>query len=183
MSARAAFGDDPNHRTEVMCIANGCEATAILASRSLPLCERHVFSAYRQIGEYLRTVNGNPEATTEIVVSEFDLLTAVPRTLSDSSESEPAYVYYARFGDRVKIGCARHVPSRLTALPVEEVLTVEIGSFAREAAMHRRFAENRVVGEWFTLSDELSQHIADIRSREHELPERLREYIAQRRSA
>ncbi len=111
MSARPAFGSHSSRHIDDVCVANGCEATSVLASKTLPLCERHIFVAYRQIGDYLRTIKTNPETKPKPVVPEFDLMTAEPRKPGDN-QATTAYVYYARFGDRVKIGCARHVALR-----------------------------------------------------------------------
>lgn len=80
-------------------------------------------------------------------------------------------IYYARRGDGlVKIGTTRAgLKSRLRHLSYEhgplELLTVASGSFAQERALHTRFADLRVSGEWFRNGRSLSAHIRHLRSR------------------
>lgn len=70
-----------------------------------------------------------------------------------------AVVYYIRFAGRVKIGTTTCLASRLRALPVDELLATEPGGVAVERCRHRQFADVRVVGEWFTFSAALREHI------------------------
>ena len=79
-----------------------------------------------------------------------------------------AGVYFMRVHDRVKIGVAKNVAARLesfqTASPFEtHLLAVEPGDRQREAALHREFANDRVKGEWFRISQPLLTHIAKVR--------------------
>jgi hypothetical protein len=72
------------------------------------------------------------------------------------------FVYLVRAGDRFKIGVARDVPRRLAQLnsgqspfPVQLVHAAAHADYrAAEAALHRRFADWRVHGEWFALDEE-----------------------------
>lgn len=79
---------------------------------------------------------------------------------------EPAageLVYYIRFGDRVKIGYSSNLAGRLRALPHDEVLATEPGTYALEAARHRQFRELRLTGEWFDHAEPLTSHIETLR--------------------
>jgi hypothetical protein len=70
------------------------------------------------------------------------------------------YFITARETGTVKIGCARDPKDRLaklqTASPAKLVLEATIfGSHETEIQLHARFAEQRVRGEWFKLTDEI----------------------------
>lgn len=64
------------------------------------------------------------------------------------------YVYFIRFGDRVKIGWTSNLWSRLPDVPHDEILLVIEGTMRVEQAQHMRFAEHRIKGEWFAWNDE-----------------------------
>jgi hypothetical protein len=68
-------------------------------------------------------------------------------------------VYYLRFADRVKIGTTSNLERRLCAIPHDEVLATEPGSFNLERRRHLQFADDRLMGEWFALSPALQHHI------------------------
>lgn len=75
-----------------------------------------------------------------------------------------AIVYYLAFGNRVKIGTTTDLPGRMQAIPHEELLAYEFGSYPTERERHQRFAHARVVGEWFDRADpELTAWIATLR--------------------
>lgn len=83
-------------------------------------------------------------------------------------------VYFARAGERVKIGKARDVAARLrelqTSAPFKlELMAVMPGSFEEERAVHDRFKHLRVVGEWFELRDDLLTFIFGVREHGREL--------------
>jgi len=74
-------------------------------------------------------------------------------------------VYFIRQGDFVKIGTSRQLDKRLSTLRQEwgdfEYLGSIPGGFKREQKLHRRFAQLRVLGEWFEASPELLAFIAE----------------------
>lgn len=73
-------------------------------------------------------------------------------------------VYYIRFGDRVKIGTTTDLQTRLTAIPYDEVLATEPGSYDLEKRRHVQLRASRIYAnrEWFWLSDEVREHIAGL---------------------
>lgn len=76
-----------------------------------------------------------------------------------------AYVYFARFCCRIKIGISDKPLRRVfDDLHCDELLGVEIGGGDREAALHRQFAHCRVRGEWFEATPDLIAYIASLPS-------------------
>ncbi len=75
-------------------------------------------------------------------------------------------VYYLRFGDRIKIGFSASFGTRMRALPHDEILAVEPGSYQHEKRVHARFAQHRVDGqqEWFLAAPELRAHADALRA-------------------
>lgn len=71
------------------------------------------------------------------------------------------YVYVVERGDGlVKIGFTEHPRHRLRALSDQHRYDVYVwalvkGTMAHEAMLHRRYAADRVEGEWFRPSDDL----------------------------
>ena len=74
-------------------------------------------------------------------------------------------VYYVRYDRRVKIGTSRRPRQRVASIRHDELLAFEQGGRALEQQRHREFASVREGGEWFTLTDEVSAHVAALRER------------------
>lgn len=83
------------------------------------------------------------------------------------AERDGSQVYFARAGDRIKIGWSRRVGARIAQLqtgspePVTLAATTT-GGRAQERKLHERFAHLRVAGEWFQAGQELLDHIRSI---------------------
>jgi hypothetical protein len=78
-----------------------------------------------------------------------------------------ARVYFAKAGDRIKIGWSRNVGARIAQLQTGNPAPVQLlaaipGARARERKLHTLFAEHRVSGEWFRDDPELVAYIARI---------------------
>lgn len=73
-------------------------------------------------------------------------------------------VYFAEHAGRIKIGTSREVHKRMATLGVT-LLASEPGGYAREAQLHRRFADCHIAGEWFEPSDDLLDYIAGLTGR------------------
>lgn len=79
----------------------------------------------------------------------------------------PAFIYFFKCGDRVKIGLARDVKERRDRIssfcpyPLE-ILAVMPGTRADEMALHQRFASFRTHGEWFHCQGGLADYIAGL---------------------
>lgn len=75
-----------------------------------------------------------------------------------------ATLYYARIGNRVKIGFTLDLKQRMQSLNPEELLATEPGSLRKEAERHRQFADLRTHGEWFRYERPLTDHVESLRS-------------------
>jgi len=74
-------------------------------------------------------------------------------------------VYYIRFGTRIKIGTSINPRARMVALPHDEVLAFERGSYELESRRHEQFDATRVGRtEWFEISPALDLHIRKLRA-------------------
>lgn len=81
-------------------------------------------------------------------------------TLAATADS---IVYYIRRGGFIKIGTTVDPRSRFTELRPDEILAYEPGSYAEEAARHKRFMHLRHSGEYFRDDPELRDHIEHLR--------------------
>ncbi len=76
-------------------------------------------------------------------------------------------VYFITAGDQVKIGFSKNPKDRARAyqttspVPVTLAGVIEDGDEMLESILHQRFYENRTHGEWFNLTDEISELIAE----------------------
>lgn len=110
----------------------------------LPICARHYLVIAR---DYEAQLFRNP--SRDAPMPEVD------------TPARREYVYFIRFRDAIKIGVSHDVPRRLKELPWDEVLAVVPGSHWLERDWHRRFAGQRINGEWFKVTDGLLEAIKD----------------------
>lgn len=129
--------------------------------RQCPICGRH--TALPGIRGFMCSVctyatddyYGDRPSGAEIDQATRAFVESLPE--SDNHHHRPV-VYYIRFGDRIKIGTSENFRKRLEALPHDEVLAVELGSYAAESRRHTQFKAERITGEWFTASPRLVLH-------------------------
>lgn len=93
-----------------------------------------------------------------------------PAELGDSQPHPRAYVYFVadRTQNAVKIGYSASPQARLSNLQTStpsklELLAVIEGDLQTERHLHKRFADYRLTGEWFSLTPELATFIAGIK--------------------
>lgn len=70
---------------------------------------------------------------------------------------QPGYIYLIKAGEHYKIGKSTNVARRMQQfnlpIPIELLHTIAAQDMGRvESYLHKRFADQRVRGEWFTLS-------------------------------
>jgi len=87
----------------------------------------------------------------------------------EKTKSRATQVYFIRAGgSRVKIGYAANVTRRLVALrhpllPALKLLGTIPGGKKEEGALHARFKEYQIAGEWFRLEGRLAEYVAELR--------------------
>ena len=79
--------------------------------------------------------------------------------------TKPGTIYYLRMDSLVKIGYSSNMAGRLRQYPPNaELLACHPGTRETERDMHNKFAPQLAKGrEWFTPSDALNRHIAEVR--------------------
>ena len=70
------------------------------------------------------------------------------------------FVYFIKFGDRIKIGYSRDWRRRVSQLPHDEVLGVMQGGMSHEQNLHAQFSRYRITGEWFEDCEKIRDYIA-----------------------
>lgn len=93
-------------------------------------------------------------------------MTFASKSGSSAGETErpTGSVYYARRGDRIKIGYSGDVRRRLLYRDVRpaELRAAEPGTFALERRRHRQFSADRIEGEWFRASPALVTYVSAV---------------------
>lgn len=79
------------------------------------------------------------------------------------------YFVTARVVERVKIGFSKEPSFRFIKMRTDSPVPLLLervceGDVADERALHDRFAEHRISGEWFRLCDEIEGHMATLDS-------------------
>lgn len=100
--------------------------------------------------------------------------TTIVNVYKPKTSPKERQVYFIRCEDFVKIGMSTDPLQRLKAIQVSgngtyapknidlstaEIIATEVGGFDRESELHKKFDHLRHVGEWFHLSDELTDYI------------------------
>ena len=85
-------------------------------------------------------------------------------------EHVTGWVYFARAGNRVKIGYSKNPRDRATGLRIGSSVRLRIyyvtpGTMALERQLHALFASDRVNGEWFLYTRAIKDWIASDESR------------------
>lgn len=141
-------------------------------------------SIQERIDEIREAVEDDDELMTEVCLSAFRDDIKNYRQLSDAQQAkwiitaekaaslgEGSLIYFIGTDDGpVKIGFTTNLPKRLKALQTasSRPLVVRLklpGDRECEKTLHRRFAEFRLEGEWFRLSEEISSFIKSLTSR------------------
>lgn len=107
----------------------------------VPLCLPHLSAAYLFVQDKFRP-------TTHGAVTR--------RAPVDTS-----VVYFARFGELIKIGFTTNLQTRMASVQPDEVLLTLPGGRPHERALHEVFKQHRVRGEWFRSCPEILDFIEE----------------------
>jgi hypothetical protein len=108
-----------------------------------------------------------------IVVNIFKREFKRDRLIQDmAGEGQKVYFVCDALG-RIKIGFSNNVQKRVKALQTANSMPLTLvgtmpGTFATEKALHARFANARIQGEWFQPTDELISFIREVTSADPE---------------
>jgi DNA invertase Pin-like site-specific DNA recombinase len=105
---------------------------------------------------------GPPDRKAE---SPLDVVQLIPPS-SPGLRKRTSLVYFIRDGSKVKIGHSVKPSVRMATLETHsklELLAVCHGGRIREQALHKRFKEYRIKGEWFDLSPPIIKYIASLK--------------------
>lgn len=126
-----------------VCLA--CEEPP-LPDAPFPLCIEHIRLAF---AFYLRHAQDELSANDP----EPDPVEEAPERVGVLDK--PGFVYFVRFGNRVKIGYSANPTHRLRNIPHDEVLALIPGTMRHERQCHAAFEHLRITGEWFEAAPAL----------------------------
>jgi len=129
----------------VICAWPHCRKSA----SALPICWEHAREAYTLVQATL----------AQLMESR---LQSIPRPVRERNPPVGS-VYFARFGDRIKIGFSTNPTNRLTAIPHDEILAIFPGTMRNERQLHAAFADLRITGEWFQCDDRILDFVSDVK--------------------
>lgn len=145
-------GSEPGQRPfRGMCCWPDCDQPPGIDD--IPLCVRHHIKAWRTM---------NQSALRPLRDLSDDAIRRAMANYPRSRSTEQGYVYFARFGDRVKIGFTTNVKQRMGGIPHDQVLGAVPGTMADEKRCHAAFAHLRITGEWFEPGQDLMDFIAEV---------------------
>lgn len=87
-----------------------------------------------------------------------------PKGRFNEIKTQGSVVYYARIGNRVKIGTSTNLAERMRTINPEELMAAEVGDLGTERYRHKQFEHLRTHGEWFKLQGDLARHIKQLKS-------------------
>jgi len=104
-------------------------------------------------------VPGTPLCLTHLRVVARVKHGASPEPPEHRQPTHSPVVYYALFGDRVKIGTTTDLVGRMGAVPHDHLLATEPGGREVERRRHEQFATWHATGEWFHHCPAIAAHI------------------------
>jgi hypothetical protein len=123
------------------------------------LCAEHLRDVYAFASDL---VSERWDDAVRQYVSELHQTFKPPATVR---QPRSGWIYFIRFGDRVKIGYTTNPDQRMRDLPHDQVLGIMPGTRADEAAWHRLLIDFHVVGEWFRAEPDVIATLARVAER------------------
>jgi hypothetical protein len=141
------------------CVASDHCPNEIIPDCPVRLCGAHLREVY---GFAADMVSDRWDEAVRCYVSELHDTFKPPKAVK---QPRLGWVYFVRFGDRVKVGYTTNPDQRLVAVPNDEVIGLIPGTRDDEAAWHELLADRHVTGEWFNADAELLATLANVVSR------------------
>jgi hypothetical protein len=132
-----------------VCVASGHCDTPAIDGAPFPVCGHHLREAYEFAADM---VTDNWDGAVRDYVSGLHDTFKPPTAVK---QPRAGWVYFIRFGDRVKVGYTTVPKRRMTQLPHEQIIGMVHGTRDDEAAWHKLLADYHVVGEWFRATPEV----------------------------
>lgn len=136
---------------------------------SLPLCEDHSWDVWRKMEYTADSLRSRGAAVMRKQAwdrENIEKLRAQSKAKAAGTyKSDPGTIYYLQVEDKIKIGFTTDLPARMNAYPpMARLLATHPGTFALEAAMHKKF-NKWLAGrrEWFHAGKDLIEHIEQVR--------------------
>ena len=139
--------------------------------QNTPMCEEHAWQVWATLSA-VKDYDDERQAAREDLEQYEAHMAAEERKKQEALEAtwktgrwiEPGWVYYLLVGDRIKIGFTKDIHQRLKQYPPNsELLAAHPGTPKVEREMHHKFLHLLANGrEWFTVSDEIMQHIEKV---------------------
>lgn len=127
------------------------------------------FGSPEFLAKYSEVHLGTPRRAVTLPVSTLapQMPPAPVKWRSVSSDGGRIYFIQGRETLRIKIGYSKNPPSRLAELQTAANERLALlgsipGTIAEEKALHRKFAEYRCVGEWFTGDRDICDYIDEV---------------------
>lgn len=147
---------------------------AIGGFHGTPMCEKHAWQVFATL-EALKDSNDKKdqarawydELYRQDVKEAKEHQAALESTWKPQRWIEPGWIYYLLVGGLVKIGYTADLERRMKQYPPHStLLAVHPGTPKLEREMHHKFLHHLSNGrEWFSIGDDLTAHIEDVRLR------------------
>ena len=116
-----------------------------------PICPAHARSVYAQVKDALSS------ATNSTRVAAGSKNRARP-----GAADRPGIIYFAQFGDLVKIGYTTDLTTRMAKLRPDRLLALRPGSMRDERALHARFGPHWSHGEYFHRHPDIDAYVTSL---------------------
>lgn len=145
-----------NHVPNGPCVGSNHCAGEPIDGAPIRICGRHLRELYAFAADL---VESNWDGAVREYVSGLHDTFKPPRAVK---QPLAGWLYFVRFGDRVKIGYTTNPDQRLRDIPHERVIGIVPGTRADEKAWHALLANFHVVGEWFAADPEVVRKLEQV---------------------
>lgn len=146
--------------------AKGAFSTAPAPSRrTLPKYVHADKTRHGKTVYYFRRGKKSPRIRLRERIGSPEFLGEYAEAMAGKTPVIQSFIYFARAGNKVKIGISKNPKQRLGGIRTGNSSKVRIyyvtpGDSRKERDLHRRFAEHRVNGEWFLFAQTIRDWIA-----------------------